>query len=165
MNVNDAPGGIDPAKFLEYIVNQFPGDLRQMVEVRDELAVRQGAISAAQLALADRDAAAGELASARAEALVILNDAKDDAAKVKAKKAALDAREASLDSREKMISDELTQRDIDVQTREDRVAAAEANVAQLEAKNIKLRSDLEDQASALEARIRAFQEKVASLTA
>ena len=35
MNVHDSGGSIDPAKFLEYIVNQFPGDLKLMIEVRD----------------------------------------------------------------------------------------------------------------------------------
>ena len=165
MNVHDSSGAIDSAKFLEYIVNQFPGDLKLMIEVRDELALRQGAVSAAQLAIADREAAAKELADTKAIIGEMLADAKAKNAEAKAKKAALDEREKAIDSREKMISDELTLRDTDIQTREDRVAAKESNVAQAAAENDKIRSVLEEQAAALDARIKAFQEKVASLTA
>ena len=165
MNVHDSSGAIDSAKFLEYIINQFPGDLKLMIEVRDELALRQGAVSAAQLAIADREAAAKELADTKAIIGEMLADAKAKNAEAKAKKAALDDRERVINDREKLISDELTLRDTDIQTREDRVAAKEANVAQATAENAKIRSVLEEQAAALDARIKAFQEKVAALSA
>ena len=165
MNVHDSGGGIDSAKFLEYIINQFPGDLKLMIEVRDELAQRQGALSAVQLAAADREAAAKELADARSASLDLLNDAKAKNADAKAKKAALDAREATIDSREKMISEELTARDKAVAEREKQSAATESRQADFDV-TLQLRAAaLDADRAALELRIKAFQEKVASLTA
>jgi hypothetical protein len=164
MNVHDSGGGIDSAKFLEYIINQFPGDLRMMVEVRDELVVRQGAVSAAQLAIADRAVAAKELEDARLASLELLTDAKADNAKAKAKKAALDDRESSINSREKMISDELTLRDSDVMAREKQAAAVELRQMEFDL-SLQLRAAaLEADRVALDTRIKAFQDKVASLS-
>jgi len=86
MNVHDSSGGIDQNKFLEYIINQFPGDLKLMIEVRDELAQRQGALSAAQLALNDREAAAKELAEAKVAAAEMVADAKAKVAELRPRK-------------------------------------------------------------------------------
>jgi hypothetical protein len=93
MNVHGDTGNIDSAKFLEYIVNQFPGDLKSMVEARDELAKRQGAMSAVEAAVADRAAASAELKAAKAEAKDLLADAKEKNAAATAKGKELDARE------------------------------------------------------------------------
>ena len=164
MNVHDSSGSIDSAKFLEYIVNQFPGDLKLMIEVRDELAVRQGALSAAQLALSDRETAAKELADAKVAAAELLADAKSKNADAKGKKAALDAREATLDAREKLMSDELTARDATVQAREKQAEVTETRLAEFD-KSLQLRAAaLDAERVTLEARIKAFQDKVASLS-
>ena len=65
MNIsNDAT----PTDYVEYIAKQLPKDLAQYVKLRDELAKRQGALSAAEAALADREKARGELAAAQAQA-------------------------------------------------------------------------------------------------
>jgi len=42
---NDSQQAIDP---IEYLTKKFPADLKLYVALRDELAVRQGALSAAQ---------------------------------------------------------------------------------------------------------------------
>jgi len=62
MNISgDTPG----VNYIEYFTKQMPLDLAAMAALRDELAVRQGALSAAEAAVADRDAAAAELAAAK----------------------------------------------------------------------------------------------------
>lgn len=165
MNVHDSNGSVDSAKFIDYIVTQFPGDLKLMVEARDELALRQGALSAAQLIIADRSAAAKELEDARIAALGLLLDAKTDNTKAKAKKIALDDRESIIDSREKLISDELTLRDAAVMSRETQVAANEVRQTEFDL-DLQLRAAaLDADRAALDARIKAFQDKVASLSA
>lgn len=62
MNIlNDAPS----VNYVDYFTNQFPKDLAQMAALRDELAIRQGALSAAQDALVDREKARQELDAAK----------------------------------------------------------------------------------------------------
>ena len=68
MNVFEPTGGMDSTKFIEYIINQFPGDLKSMIEARDEMAKRQGAMSAVEAANADRATAKAELDAAQKEA-------------------------------------------------------------------------------------------------
>ena len=53
-------GSIDSDKFLAYIAKQFPLDLAQLVKTKDELAKRQGALSAVDKANKDRENAAAE---------------------------------------------------------------------------------------------------------
>lgn len=51
--------------YVDYFTKQLPIDLATMAALRDELATRQGALSAAENAVADRAKAAEELAAAR----------------------------------------------------------------------------------------------------
>ena len=75
MNIsNDAPA----MNYVDYFTTQFPKDLAQMAVLRDELAIRQGALTAAEDAVADRKKAAKELEDAQKEAESIRNDAKYD---------------------------------------------------------------------------------------
>ena len=54
MNIsNDTPG----TDYIKYFTEQLPKDLAQMAALRDELAIRQGALSAAEATVADREAA------------------------------------------------------------------------------------------------------------
>jgi pyruvate dehydrogenase E1 component beta subunit len=57
--------------YMDYFTNQLPKNLATMAALRDELAVRQGALSAAQEAVADRAKAAEELAKEGIEAEII----------------------------------------------------------------------------------------------
>jgi hypothetical protein len=116
-------GSIDPAKFLEYIAKQFPLDLAQMVKAKDELAKRQGAISAVDRANNDRAKAAAELEAATAKASSILADAQAESLAVQAKKAEMEAAAA--------IADEKRQEEEAAQAV--KAAAAASAVAKLEA--------------------------------
>lgn len=165
MNVfGDAGGNIDSDKFLEYIINQFPGDLKQMVEVRDELAVRQGSLSAAQEAAADRAAAAKELADAKAQAKTLLDDAK-------AKNAASAAKAADLSAKEKAFAQQEQDFHVDMRAQKDDLAKAQelhairaASVSELSIRNDERSAQLDIAEAALAARVKAFQEKVAALS-
>ena len=77
MNFHGESGSIDPGKFLEYIQNQFGTDLANMITARDELAARQGALSAVDDAIKARDAATIALAQANSDAAKIIQDARD----------------------------------------------------------------------------------------
>lgn len=164
MNVFGDNGSIDSGKLVEYIAGQFPKDLAQMVKLRDEIAKRQGAMTAVEAANADRDAAAAELRKAREEAAGILAEAHADAASAKEKKRKQDGRETELVHREGQWESErrgaeqaLALRESVVATNESRLTALEASLSEREAK---LREDRD----ALDARIKAFQDKVAALS-
>ena len=75
MDVIDQGGSIDLNKLIEYVAKDFPREFKQIVEARDELAKRQGAIGAAEAAIADRQQAAADLAAAHNQAQQIVIDA------------------------------------------------------------------------------------------
>ena len=164
MNVHGDTGTVDSAKFLEYIVNQFPGDLKSMVEARDELAKRQGAISAVEAAVADRAAASAALEAAKAEAKDLLADAKD-------KNAAATAKSKDLDTREKAFNAGCASMEVVLQSKADAVAERErlasANETSLAAFQTRLEersAQLDADRAVLDSRVKAFQDKVAALS-
>ena len=65
MNVSNDNTAIN---YIDYFTVQFPKDLAAMAQMRDELALRQGSITAAKDAVVDRQKAAGEFVVARTEA-------------------------------------------------------------------------------------------------
>jgi chromosome segregation ATPase len=162
MNVsNDTP----PMDYVNYYTKQLPIDLANMTSLRDELALRQGAITAVQDAANDRAAAKAELDAARASAADLLsnvyqqrNTAQDLASTVASDTAAL-----------------ITSRDEFFKYRDDteaniakRIASAEARAADLDVLSSKLAArsaQLDKDTQALEARVKSFQEKVAGLSA
>ena len=164
MNVHGDTGTVDSAKFLEYIVNQFPGDLKSMVEARDELAKRQGAMSAVEAAVADRAAASAALESAKAEAKDLLADAKE-------KNAAATAKGKELDAQEKAFAARCADMEVALQAKADAVAERERRVSSNEVSQAALKDKLEERAAQLDAdravldsRVKAFQDKVAALS-
>ena len=96
MQVFSDAGVIDSAKFLDYITTQLSSDVATLVKTRDELAKRQGALTAVNEAVADRQAAAKELADAKEQAKALLDDAKTKHSRSAAKVADLVAREEKL---------------------------------------------------------------------
>ena len=82
MDIANENPSVDP---IEYITKQLPKDLVQLLQVRDELAVRQGALSAVEDAVADRAKAKAEMEAAQAEALAVRADAKQFLVDAKAK--------------------------------------------------------------------------------
>lgn len=164
MDVYDSAGSIDSNKLIEYITKTFPGELKSLLDTKAELAKRQGALTAVNEALADREAAAKELAAAREQAKTLLDEAKAKNAKSTARAAELNAREADLKAQETAAAGLLSIREKEVTSREQLLAIREESVSALGIKNEDRQKQLDVAEAALAARIKAFQEKVAALS-
>jgi capsid protein len=163
MDLSNGSGGIDSSKLIDYFTKDFLTDLGKMAVLRDELAKRQGALSAVEDANKLRSDAQTYAQGLKAEADVNLNQAKQTNASAKELKTALDTREASLNTREGEYEKNNTALEKAVQAHKKAVADAEVSLqtAQNALKNEQLRL-VADQ-TALEARVKAFQDKVASI--
>jgi hypothetical protein len=157
-------GAIDPAKFLDYIAKQFPTDLANLVAARDELARRQGAMSAVEKANKDREKAARELEAAEAKAASLVENAQKVAQANDAKKAELYVLETELVADRKAFAAETVAKTADLTQREQQVANREAAVAERETDYVTKAAALESNRATLDARIKAFQDKVAALS-
>jgi chromosome segregation ATPase len=169
MNVSQDTSPID---YLNYFTNQLPRDLAQLAALRDELAVRQGSLTAAQDAMADRKQAAAELADAKSASKTMFEDARKAAAEAERQMAQLTIeRDAFNVAKAKAETDAaardalLARREASWNINDERQAAAAASLdarsAALDARDTALANDTQ----ALAARVKAFQEKVASLSA
>jgi chromosome segregation ATPase len=162
MQISNDTNSIDP---IEYITKQLSKDLVQLIQVRDELAVRQGALSAAKDAIADRAKAASELAAAKDQAAAMIVSAKEKEEKAKAQLDDLKAREKSLADNAKTFETSSVEREKTIEARKATVDTREMHQQQtqknLDDKEVKLAADQ----AALDARIKAFQAKVAALSA
>jgi len=165
MQVFSDTGTIDPAKFLDYIATQLSGDVATLVKTRDELAKRQGALTAVNEAVADRQAAAKELADAKEQAKALLDDAKAKNAKSTAKAADLAAQENKLNALEQTKTEAFNALEKDIQNREQILATRESQVAAQASRNDERAAQLNATEAALAARVKAFQDKVAALSA
>lgn len=160
MNImNDQPN----VDYVTYFTQQLPKDLATMAQLRDELAKRQGALSAVEKANKDREKAAKVLENATAEAATILEDAQKVAKANDDKKAELSALEEALLVQQKSFASEMVTKTADLTRRESEVAARESTTRTDEANNATLHAQLKADRSALDARIKAFQDKVAAL--
>jgi hypothetical protein len=158
---NDTP----PTDYIDYFTRQLPVDLANMAKLRDELAIRQGALTAVEDAARDRAIAKDELEGARRSTKAMFDDAnaqKDAAqalaAQVAADRDALDARIAAFDDASAKAEAVLAKRIAAADKRENDLAMLADS---LTARSAQLDKD----ALALEARVKAFQDKVASLSA
>jgi len=165
MQVFSDAGVIDSAKFLDYINTQLSSDVATLVKTRDELAKRQGALTAVNEAVADRQAAAKELADAKEQAKALLDDAKTKHSRSAAKVADLVAREEKLAALEKSTTDALNAREKDIQNREQILATRESQAVAQVNRNDERAAQLDAAEAALAARVKAFQDKVAALSA
>ena len=164
MDFHGDGGSMNHTNLLDYIKNQLPNELTTLVNLQAELAQRQGAMNAVADTLAARDEAKAALETAKAQADDMLAQAKDKLAAAKVKAAAADAKD---DETTKAAADfaavsnaksaelavwekKLSGKETDIAYRQDKLTVAEAAVVQ-------------DRA-ALEARIKAFQDKVAALS-
>jgi chromosome segregation ATPase len=163
MDLSNGSGGIDSSKLIDYFTKDFLTDLGKMAVLRDELAKRQGALSAVEDANKLRSDAQTYAQGLKAEAEVNLNQAKQANASAKELKTALDTREVSLNTREGEYEKNTAALDKAVQAHKKAVADAEVSLqtAQNALKNEKSRL-VADQ-TALDARVKAFQDKVASI--
>lgn len=170
MNIsNDGSGGVD---YVTYFTKQFPKDLAAMATLRDELEARQGALTAVDDANQLRRDAETIKAKAIAEAETSKTAADQYLADAKAKNAEVNAKVSELTAQESAFvrakSDYESNRAVNEKSLAERikvVAARETQLADREAALAKATEELRTQQDSLDARIKAFQAKVAALSA
>ncbi len=161
MNIsNDSTGSPD---YIGYFTKQFLTDLGKMAQLRDELAKRQGALSAVEATIKAKDAADVYALDKKIAADAILEKALESKETAEALVAELKAEGKSLDDRIAISDAELAQREKDVATREKKVQA-NANELDVRFGELKAGNDKLDAATAaLDARIKAFQDSIKNI--
>lgn len=163
MDISNGSGGIDSSKLVDYFSKQFLKDLGEMAVLRDELAKRQGALSAVEDANKLRADAEAYAQSLKGETDINLAQAKEANAVAKALQKSLDNREADLNAREGKLDKDTAELAKAVAAHKKGVADAEASLQATE-KALKIAQDkLAADQAALDARVKAFQDKVASI--
>jgi len=163
MDLSNGAGGIDSGKLMDYFTKQFLKDLGQMAALRDELAKRQGALSAVEDANKLRAEADAYAQTRKGETDINLAQAKEANAVAKALQMSLDAREAALNTREGQLDKDTAALAKAVEAHKQAVADAEVALQNTE-KALKIAQDkLAADQAALDARVKAFQAKVASI--
>jgi hypothetical protein len=162
MNIsNDTPA----LNYVEYFTKQLPVDLATMAALRDELAIRQGALSAAQDAVADRAKATSELATAREQAAALVASAKDKNDKAKVKTDELAASELDLANQVKAFETSSVERNAALTIRENTFDTRERQQRENQTRLDVLEAKLAEDQASLDARVKDFQAKVAALKA
>lgn len=161
MNVSNDTPAVDPIQY--FASPKFAQDLVEMAKLRDELAKRQGAINAVNDAHADRESAKVALATAKEQADALLADAKAKNLDSKAKAKALDERADALKKAEEAFALASAEREIALASKENTAAANEKRLAEFDSLLADKSAKLDADRAALEARIKAFQDKVASI--
>ena len=163
MDLSNGSGGIDSSKLVDYFTTQFLKDLGQMAALRDELAKRQGALSAVEDANKLRAEANGYAQTLKGETDINLAQAKEANVVAKALQASLDARETALNTREGQLNKDVAAHTKAVEAHKQAVSDAQVALQNTE-KALKLSQDkLAADQAALDARVKAFQDKVASI--
>lgn len=165
MYVFDQSGTVDSAKLIDYITKEFPGEFKRMIEARDELAKRQGALSAVDKANKDREKAAAALAAAEAKASALLADAQAEALAVQAKQADLDVKTAALVQAQKSFDAESSAKAQELKDLAQQLAIREQRVAAMQEDYTAKLAALSADRAALDDRVKSFQAKVAALSA
>lgn len=163
MDISNGSGGIDSSKLMDYFTKDFLKDLGKMAVLRDELEKRQGSMSAVDAAnkkLADADAYAE---STKAQADTLLADAKATNADSKAKSVALDAREKDLTALEKQALADSAAKAKELTTKEAGLASRETALIKNESALAVAQDTLASDRVNLDARVKALQDKVASI--
>jgi len=161
-----------PMDYLNYFTNQLPKDLAQLAALRDELVIRQGSLTAVEEAVTDRKQAAIELADARSASKDMLEsarmaqaDAERMASQLKLDRNMFNEAKAKSDAAAADRDALLSRREASWNANDARQAATTASLeiraTELDARAAALANDTQ----ALEARVKAFQEKVARLSA
>lgn len=149
--------------YITYFTKQLPQDLANMAALRDELALRQGALSAVEDSAKLRAEAAALLASTKDECATLKTDTQAKNAEANAKKTRQDIRETDLNAREAAAT----------KSAEDTQASLTSQalmLGKLEAALIAREGKLEEGLVALaagkadlDARVKLFQAKAAAL--
>lgn len=172
MNISNDAGGIDSSRFIDYFTKQMPLDLAQMAALRDELERRQGALTAVDEANRAKTDAEAILAKTKIEAADLVTRASAQKQAVDAQLADIASQKTALADQQSTFVDNVKAQNLELQSRKNSADALDAVLAKREA-DVKAR---EATASATEAklasyqleldgRIKAFQAKVASISA
>lgn len=165
MDFHGEGGSMSHSNLIEYIQKQLSTDLTTLVNLQAELAQRQGAMSAVQDAAVDRAKAAEELATAQDQAAAMVASAKDMESAAKAKTADLKARETALADSVKAFEIASAAREAALDVREKTSDTREMHQQQTQDDLDVLIASLKSQEIALQARVKTFQDKVASISA
>jgi hypothetical protein len=163
MDLSNGSGGIDSSKLIEYFTKDFLTDLGKMAVLRDELEKRQGSMKAVDVANAKVAEADAYFESKKAEGDSYLVDAKAKADDLKATKAALDARETAFAAVEKQSLADSAAKEKALVTKEASLASREEAVTKAQAELKSAQDTLATDRVNLDERIKAFQDKVASI--
>lgn len=163
MDLSNGSGGIDSSKLVDYFTTQFLKDLGQMAALRDELAKRQGALSAVEDANKLRAEAEAYAQALKGETDINLAQAKEANAVAKALQMSLDNREADLNTREGQLDKNTAELAKAVAAHKQAVTDAEASLQATEKAVKQAQDKLAADQAALDARVKAFQDKVASI--
>jgi hypothetical protein len=154
--------------FVKYFTTDFLRDLGEMAQLRDELEKRQGLMSVIESAHRDRSDAALELVKAqeiKSSADVAMVDAKTAMQKATEKLNTVKARETALDIREAEFNKASAASELAVAKREAQATIAANSLILQQAELDKRLTSVAEQESALQERVKAFQDKVAALSA
>lgn len=164
MNVFGDSGQIDSEKFLDYVARQLSADVANLIKVRDEMALRQGALTAAQDAAKLRADAQADLAAAKEAASVMTAEAQRKLHDAKLLQDELTANLQAYDQQAEQFRRDSTAKWSELAAREKAVTMKEADVASREENLRFAQDDLQAERARLDARIKAFQDKVAALS-
>jgi chromosome segregation ATPase len=165
MDFHGDGGSMNHTNLLDYIKNQLPNELTTLVNLQAELAQRQGAMNAVAETLAARDEAKAALETAKAQADDMLTQAKDKLAAAKAKAAAADSKDAETTKAAADFATASNAKSAELAELEKKLNDKEADIAYRQDKLIAAENAVTQDRAALEARIKAFQDKVAALNA
>ena len=163
MDLSNGSGGIDSSKLIEYFTKDFLTDLGKMAVLRDELEKRQGSMKAVDVANAKVAEADAYFESKKAEGDSYLVDAKAKADDLKATKTALDARETAFAAVEKQSLADSAAKEKALASKEASLVSREEAVTKAQAELKSAQDTLATDRVNLDERIKAFQDKVASI--
>jgi hypothetical protein len=163
MDISNGSGGIDSGKLVDYFSKQFLKDLGEMAALKAELEVRQGALTAVEDANKLRSDADAYATAKKAEADDNLVAAKLKNVEADIRKATLDKTLADFETTAKSVNADLDAREKTLSAKLKSLTESEAAVYKakevLESAQVALESDR----ATLDARVKAFQDKVASI--
>ena len=151
--------------YLTYFTKQLPQDLANMAALRDELALRQGALSAVEDSTKLRTEAAALLASTKDECAALKADSQAKNAEATAKKKLQDTREADLDARDATATKAAEDTQVSLTSQALMLGKLEAALIAREGKLEEGLAVLAAGKADLDARVKLFQAKAAALTA
>lgn len=164
MNVFGDSGQIDSEKFLDYVARQLSADVANLIKVRDEMALRQGALTAVQDAAKLRADAQADLVAAKESAATMIAEAQRKLHDAKLLQDELTANLQAYDQQAEQFKRDSTAKWSELAAREKAVTMKEADVASREENLRFAQDDLQAERARLDARIKAFQDKVAALS-